>query len=77
MTEAMEAHADRTEWTDPADVAELLLALASGRLDAWSGRMVRVGVDTPESLVERAAQGLDDADRTLGLVRWGDDDPLS
>ncbi|NNM44671.1 SDR family NAD(P)-dependent oxidoreductase [Knoellia koreensis] len=77
MTEAMGAHADRTEWTDPADVAELLLALASGRLDAWSGRLVRVGVDTAESLEERARAGLAETDRTLGLIRWGDDDPLT
>lgn len=77
MTEAMDAHADRTEWTDPADVAAMLLAMADGRLDAWSGRLVRVGVDTVESLEERARAGLTETDRTLGLVRWGDDDPLT
>lgn len=77
MTRSMQAHADRTEWTSPPAVVEMLLALASGRLDAWSGRMVRVGVDTVESLEERARQGLHEADRTLGLLRWGDDDPLT
>ena len=77
MTEAMDAHADRTEWTDPADVAAMLLAMADGRLDAWSGRLVRVGVDTAESLEQRARAGLAETDRTLGLVRWGDDDPLT
>ena len=77
MTEAMQAHHDRTEWTEPAVVAELLLAIARGELDDWNGRMVRAGVDTPESLRARAAHGLSASDRTLGLLRWGDDDPLS
>lgn len=77
MTEAMEAHRDRTEWTEPAVVAELLLAMARGELDDWNGRMVRAGIDTPASLKARAARGLDASDRTLGLLRWGDDDPLT
>lgn len=76
MTESMDAHRDRTEWTSPAEVTELLLAIARGELDAWSGRMVRAGTDTIESLVARAAQGLGENDRTLGLIPWGDDDPL-
>ena len=41
MTESMDAHAGRTEWTEPAEVTELALALVSGELDAWSGRFVR------------------------------------
>ena len=77
MTESMEAHRDRTEWTDPSDVTDLLLAIARGELDPWSGRLVRAGVDTVESLRARARQGLRPADRTLGLLRWGDDDPLT
>ena len=77
MTAAMEAHADRTAWTDPADVTELALALASGRLDDWSGRLVRAGVDTVESLTARARPGLAEGDRTLTLQRWGSDDPLT
>jgi len=77
MTQAMDAHRDRTEWTEPAVVADLLLAIARGELDDWNGRMVRAGIDTPESLRARAAQGLAESDRTLGLLRWGDDDPLT
>ena len=77
MTEAMEAHRDRTEWTEPAVVADLLLAIARGELDEWNGRMVRAGIDTPASLRDRAAEGLAESDRTLGLLRWGDDDPLT
>lgn len=77
MTAAMQAHADRSEWTEPALVSDLVLALASGDLDDWSGRMVRAGVDTPGSLRERAAAGLAETDRTLGLLAWGPDDPLA
>ncbi|MEO7270306.1 MAG: SDR family NAD(P)-dependent oxidoreductase [Knoellia sp.] len=76
MTESMEAHRDRTEWTSPAEVTDLLLAIARGELDAWSGRMVRAGTDTVASLHARAKAGLADSDRTLGLILWGDDDPL-
>jgi NAD(P)-dependent dehydrogenase (short-subunit alcohol dehydrogenase family) len=77
MTRAMESHRDRTEWTEPAVVAELLLAIADGELDAWSGRLVRAGVDTPESLRRKAGEGLSEGDRTLTLQRWGPDDPLA
>lgn len=77
MTDSMEAHRDRTEWTSPEEVTELVLALAGGQLDAWSGRFVRAGVDTPASLAARAAVGLDDDDRTITLIPWGADDPLS
>lgn len=75
MTASMPRHADRTEWTDPDEVVELFLALAEGRLDAWSGRMVRAGADTVADL-EAAAPGLGEADRTVGLIPYGDDDPL-
>lgn len=76
MTRSMPHHAARTEWTDPDDVVALVVAMARGDLDAWSGRMVRAGADTPASLAAREAAGpLGDA-RTLGLRPWGDDDPL-
>ncbi len=76
MTEAMEAHADRTEWTTPEEVCALVLALASGELDAFSGRFVRAGIDTPESLRALAEQGLDPGERMLDLV-LRDGDPLA
>ena len=76
MTGAMVAHRDRTEWTDPQVVCDLALALASGDLDDWSGRLVRAGVDTPATLRDRAAAGLGPRDRTVTLVPWGADDPL-
>ncbi len=76
MTLAMRAHEGRTEWTSPEEVTALALALASGELDAWSGRFVRAGVDTPESLRE-AASRLQPQSRTIGLLPWGSDDPQS
>lgn len=76
MTTSMPVHDDRTEWTAPEQVAELALALASGELDAWSGRMVRAGVDTVADLRRRAAAGLPEDARTLRLCPWGADDPL-
>lgn len=76
MTESMPRHADRTEWTDPDEVVDLFLALADGHLDAWSGRMVRAGADTVPEL-EAAAPGLGADDRTVGLIPYGDGDPLA
>jgi NAD(P)-dependent dehydrogenase (short-subunit alcohol dehydrogenase family) len=76
MTESMDAHVGRTEWTSPEEVTSLVLALASGELDAFSGRFVRAGVDTPESLRALAERGLGPTERMLALdVR--DDDPLA
>lgn len=77
MTLSMQMHRGRTEWTSPEEVCDLVLAMARGDLDAWSGRMVRAGVDTVDSLVARAAAGLGERDRTLGLLSWGPDDPLA
>ena len=77
MTESMQAHRGRTEWTAPEEVSALLLAMARGELDEWSGRLVRAGADTVESLRARAQAGLDELDRTLALRTWGADDPLA
>ena len=76
MTSAMKLHEGRSEWTEPAQVVELALALASGALDAYSGRMVRAGSDTPASLQERAASGLGEHDRRLRWHSYGPSDPV-
>ena len=76
MTLSMAMHRGRTRWTEPGDVTNLALALAGGGLDAWSGRFVRAGVDTPDSLLELAERGLDDSARMLRLQPWGPSDPL-
>lgn len=78
MTASMTAHRDRTEWTTPQQVTALALALASGELDAWSGRMVRAGVDTPDSLrAVTDGPGLTQSARTVGLLPYGSQDPLA
>jgi len=68
MTLSMPVHQDRTEWTDPADVVALVAAIARGELDALSGRYLRAGADTPESLRALAARGLAPDSRRLRVV---------
>lgn len=77
MTRSMDMHVGRTQWTDPADVGALVLALASGELDAFSGRFVRAGVDTVESLRAAAAAGRAEGARTLRLRPYGAGDPVA
>ena len=76
MTLSMRAHDGRTDWTDPADVAELVLAIASGELDAWAGRMVRAGSDSLAELLRLGRERLEERARTIGLVGYGEQDPL-
>ncbi|MFX0539402.1 SDR family NAD(P)-dependent oxidoreductase [Ornithinimicrobium sp. Y1847] len=71
MTHSMKMHADRTDWTDPADVQALVLALADGELDGFSGRFVRAGTDELDVLRERSAAGLAEGERMLRLRPWG------
>ena len=61
------------DWTPPELVVELIVAIAAGELDAWSGRFLRVGADDPATL-RSVAPG--DAARQLRLRPYGDDDPL-
>lgn len=77
MTGGMVMHADRTEWTDPADVVDLLLALASGDLDAFSGRLVRAGADQLADLRAAARGELGEGARMLRLRPYGPEDPLA
>ncbi|WP_432498547.1 SDR family NAD(P)-dependent oxidoreductase [Kineococcus gypseus] len=77
MTEGMATHAERTEWTEPADVLALVLAVARGELDAWAGRLVRAGTDTPASLAAAARAGLAPRARVLDVLPHGPDDPLA
>ncbi|GAA3833248.1 hypothetical protein KACC15558_11250 [Brevibacterium ammoniilyticum] len=69
MTKSMPVHDFRTEgdWTTPEQVTGLALALASGSLDAFTGRYIRAGADTEESLRAEAAAGLSDSTRRLVL----------
>lgn len=69
MTKSMPVHDFRTgdDWTSPEQVTDLALALASGTLDAFTGRYVRAGKDSEESLLTEAAGGLSDSTRRLVL----------
>jgi NAD(P)-dependent dehydrogenase (short-subunit alcohol dehydrogenase family) len=73
MTRAMPMHEGRTEWTSPGDVVDLVVAIAAGELDHWSGRFVRAGVDDLATLRATTPDG--DA-RRLRLRPYGDTDPL-
>ncbi|MGY1609208.1 SDR family NAD(P)-dependent oxidoreductase [Geodermatophilus sp. SYSU D00700] len=74
MTRAMPMHAGRTEWTRPEDVVDLVVAIAAGELDHWSGRFFRAGADALDTL--RATTPAGDA-RRLRLVPYGEGDPLA
>jgi 3-oxoacyl-[acyl-carrier protein] reductase len=73
MTRAMPMHAGRTEWTRPEDVVDLVVAIATGELDAWSGRFFRAGADDLATLRATTPTG---AGRQLRLRPYGDGDPI-
>jgi 3-oxoacyl-[acyl-carrier protein] reductase len=78
----MPMHADRTDWSEPQWLVDLVLGVARGELDAWSGCFLRSGVDTVDSL-RKAAQDLNNGTgsvpspaRRLTVAPWGPTDPL-
>lgn len=73
MTRSMSMWEGKTDWTPPDDVVAFVAALASGDLDHWSGRLLRVGADDPAVLAGTTPEG--DA-RRLRLRPYGPDDPL-
>jgi NAD(P)-dependent dehydrogenase (short-subunit alcohol dehydrogenase family) len=73
MTRAMPMHAGRTQWTRPADVVALAVAIAAGELDQWSGRFFRAGADDLDVLRATTPEG---AARQLRLRPYGPDDPV-
>ncbi|MFP5336680.1 MAG: SDR family oxidoreductase [Actinomycetes bacterium] len=77
MTHSMAVHAGRTSWTDPQDVVDLVVAIARGELDAWSGKYLRAGADDVATLRAVAGRGLSADARMLRVRPWGDDDPLA
>jgi len=77
MTAGMVMHEGRTEWTPVEAVAELVVAVGEGRLDALSGRFMRAGADTPESLLAAADRIVAADARVLRLVADGPDDPAA
>lgn len=69
MSTGMKMHADRTEWTPPEAVGEIVVAIAAGELDALSGCYLRAGTDSLDQLRERAAAGAP-AGRRLVVTDW-------
>ncbi|UFU03408.1 SDR family oxidoreductase [Ruania suaedae] len=72
MTAGMAAHADRTDWTPPEAVTEIVAEVATGGLDPLSGCYLRAGTDTIEDLRARAAAAGDSAStgRRLIVSEW-------
>lgn len=68
MTKSMPVHDFRGDgdWTTPEQVSGLAVALASGTLDAFTGRYMRAGADTEESLLAEAT-GFENSARRLVL----------
>jgi NAD(P)-dependent dehydrogenase (short-subunit alcohol dehydrogenase family) len=73
MTRSMDIWRGFTDWTPPERVVELIVAIAAGELDAWSGRLLRAGADDLETAKRLIPEG---TARQLRLVPYGDDDPL-
>jgi NAD(P)-dependent dehydrogenase (short-subunit alcohol dehydrogenase family) len=73
MTRRMQMWRGFEDWTPPEQVVELVAAIAAGDLDAWSGRLLRAGVDDPDAA---RAMTPEDAARQLRLRPYGDGDPL-
>lgn len=77
MTESMELHAGRTEFTPVSATTDLVLAIHRGEIDEWSGKYLRVTHDTPDSLaaIVREHGAPAESARRLAVTPWGDDDP--
>lgn len=80
MSTSMTIHANRTDWTAPERVTDLVGAMAAGRLDACSGWLVRATHDTPDSLRELAVRSAEQgttAPRRLRVLPASIEDPLT
>ena len=73
MTTAMSIHENRTDWTPPEQVVEMVAAIAAGELDQWTGRFLRAGADDLD-LLRTTKPG--DAVRQLRLRPYGPTDPV-
>ena len=74
MTGAMPKWQGHSSWTPVERVVELVCAVAGGELDGWSGRFLRAGVDSPDTVRDvRPGEG----DRQLRLRPYGPEDPVA
>jgi NAD(P)-dependent dehydrogenase (short-subunit alcohol dehydrogenase family) len=71
MTRSMEMWRGFTDWTPPERVVEVVLAIAAGELDAWSGRLISAMAD---DLDEIRAVTPDGPARQLRLRPYKDGD---
>lgn len=76
MTSAMPLHDEREDWTPVEASVELLVAIGEGDLDPLSGRFLRAGSDTPQSLEAHTYDVLVTDSRRLTVHPYGPDDPL-
>ncbi|WP_319020650.1 SDR family NAD(P)-dependent oxidoreductase [Brevibacterium aurantiacum] len=69
MTKSMPVHDFRGEgdWTSPEQVTDLAVALASGTLDTFTGRYVRAGAESEDSLVTKMIGGIETFTRRIAL----------
>ncbi|MFQ6172154.1 SDR family oxidoreductase [Oryzobacter sp. R7] len=74
MTRSMPKWDNQTSWTPVEHVVELVTAAAKGELDAWSGRFLRAGVDTPATARDVLLSG---GQRQLQLQPYGAEDPTA
>lgn len=60
MTKSMRVHGFRTEsdWTGPEQTTDFAAALTPRTLDTFTGRYVRAGADTEESLIDGVSDGI-------------------
>ena len=63
-------------WNPPDRIVDAVLAVASGHLDALSGRFVHASKDDLDQLVAQAADIVAADSRVLRLRPYADTDPL-
>lgn len=74
MTRSMPKWAGFTNWTPSERVVELVCAAADGHLDTWSGRFLRAGVDSPDSVRGVTPEG---PARQLRMRPYSPEDPFA
>lgn len=78
MARSMELHANRKDFTPVENTLELIGGIIDGELDDWSGAYLRATDDTVESLKAAASERIQNSQaRSLGIITWGEDDPLA
>lgn len=76
MSTSLPMFEGRTRWTPPEATVDLVAAIGDGRLDELSGRLLRAGTDTVESLLAAKDRIVGADARVVRLVPYGPDDPL-